>query len=138
MDFEKAMTFVAKWEGGYVNNPSDPGGETNFGISKKAYPSVDIKTLTKEQAAAIYKRDYWNTMGCNILRWPMNLVVFDTAVNIGCAKAAELRTRAGDNWREYLGLRIGHYVRLAAKPSMRQFLLGWLNRVMDLWGVARS
>lgn len=131
-DFEKAITFVLKWEGGYVNHPDDPGGETNFGISKRAYPSFDIKNLTIEQAKAIYRRDYWEKMGCNALPWPMNLVVLDTAVNMGCSKAAELRVQANDDWREYLLLRIGHYVKLAANLKMSQFLRGWLNRVMDL------
>ena len=136
-DFDRAIAFVLKWEGGYVNNPADPGGETKFGISQRAYPSVNIKDLTEEQAKAVYKRDYWEKMGCNALIWPMSLVVFDTAINMGCSKAAEIRSKAGEDWREYLGLRIGHYVSLAAKLSMRQFLRGWLNRVMDLWETAR-
>ena len=58
-DFEKAVEFVLRMEGGYVNDPKDPGGETNFGIAKKSYPGVDIKNLTEEQAEEIYKRDYW-------------------------------------------------------------------------------
>ena len=47
-------------EGGYVNDPQDPGGETNWGISKRSYPGEDIKNLTLDQAAAIYRRDYWD------------------------------------------------------------------------------
>ena len=47
---------VLKHEGGYVNDPTDLGGETNFGITKRFYPDVDIKNLTKEQAVEIYKR----------------------------------------------------------------------------------
>ena len=141
-DFEKAIAFVLKWEGGYVDNPADPGGETKFGISKRAYPSFDIKNLTEEQAKAIYRRDYWEKMGCNALAWPMNLVVFDTSVNMGCSKAAEIRVQMeglmGNDWREYLLYRISHYVKLAAKPSMNQFLRGWLNRVMDLWRTAKE
>ncbi|MBI5843910.1 MAG: hypothetical protein HZB23_04475 [Deltaproteobacteria bacterium] len=45
-------------EGGYVNDPADPGGETRFGISRRAYPNEDIKALTRERAAEIYYRDY--------------------------------------------------------------------------------
>ncbi|KKK60142.1 hypothetical protein LCGC14_3027340, partial [marine sediment metagenome] len=48
--FEKAIPIVLKHEGGYVHDKLDPGGETNFGISKRAYPMVDIKNLTQEQA----------------------------------------------------------------------------------------
>lgn len=57
--FEPAVEVVLKHEGGYVNDPHDPGGETNYGISKRVYPSQDIANLTREDAAAIYKRDYW-------------------------------------------------------------------------------
>ena len=46
-------------EGGYVNDPTDPGGETNYGISKRAYPKIDIKALTKHEAVKIYYKDYW-------------------------------------------------------------------------------
>jgi hypothetical protein len=49
--FDEAVKMVLKHEGGYVNHPSDPGGETNFGISKRAYPEVDIANLTEEEAA---------------------------------------------------------------------------------------
>ncbi len=43
-------------EGGYTNDPRDPGGETNWGISKRAYPNLDIKNLAMEEAKRIYKR----------------------------------------------------------------------------------
>jgi lysozyme family protein len=46
-------------EGGYVFHPKDPGGETKYGISKRSYPNVDIKNLTKGQAMDIYRRDFW-------------------------------------------------------------------------------
>lgn len=59
-EFEPAVEFVLSNEGGYEPPlPADPGGETNFGISKRAYPSLDIKALTVDQAKAIYLRDYW-------------------------------------------------------------------------------
>lgn len=58
-DFLPAVTLTLLHEGGYVNDPLDRGGETNFGISKRSYPSVDIKSLTRDQAIAIYQRDYW-------------------------------------------------------------------------------
>ena len=57
MTFEEAMTFVLHYEGGYVNNPHDPGGETNYGISKRQYPDLDIQAITPSQALGIYRRD---------------------------------------------------------------------------------
>jgi lysozyme family protein len=58
-DFEQAVEFVLGHEGGYSNDPNDPGGETNFGISKRAYPNVDIKNLTRDGAKEIYLHDFW-------------------------------------------------------------------------------
>ena len=57
--FEKAFKYVIYNEGGYVNDPSDLGGETKYGISKRSYPNLDIKHLTLEQARKIYFCDYW-------------------------------------------------------------------------------
>ncbi|MFX6884101.1 glycosyl hydrolase 108 family protein, partial [Acinetobacter baumannii] len=59
MNFDQAFDRLIGNEGGYVNNPADPGGETQWGISKRAYPNVNIRDLTREQAKAIYRRDVW-------------------------------------------------------------------------------
>ena len=58
--FEAAVNDVLGEEGGYVNNPADPGGETNWGISKRAFPQVDIKALTRDDAKALYRANYWD------------------------------------------------------------------------------
>lgn len=58
-DFSESIEFVLANEGGYVNNPADPGGETNFGISRSSYPDLDIRALTAAEASAIYRRDFW-------------------------------------------------------------------------------
>ena len=50
-NFTRAISFVLKWEGGYVNDPADPGGKTKYGISKRYHPKVDIKALTEKEAA---------------------------------------------------------------------------------------
>ena len=55
--FDHCIELVLGHEGGYVDDPNDAGGETNWGISKRAYKDVDIKNLTKEEAKAIYKKD---------------------------------------------------------------------------------
>ena len=55
VNFDEIIEVVLHHEGGYVNDPKDPGGETNFGIAKRSHPDVDIKNLTKEGAKDIYK-----------------------------------------------------------------------------------
>ena len=59
MKFEDIINDVFEKEGGYVNDPKDPGGETKYGISKRAFPNVDIKSITKEDAKKIYMDNYW-------------------------------------------------------------------------------
>ncbi len=85
-----AIDFVLAYEGGLVDNPSDPGGLTNFGISARAYPSVDIRGLTKEKAEEIYKRDYWNGVHGDELPGPLAVAVFDSAVNQGLGTAIRM------------------------------------------------
>lgn len=132
-NFEKAVAFVLKHEGGYINDPRDPGGETKYGISKRAYPALDIKNLTEEQAKAIYRLDYWDRGGCNSLDWPLCFVHFDSCVNLGVGRATALKEKAF-NWTDYLFLRIEHYSNLR-KP---EYLRGWINRVLNLWREANN
>lgn len=94
MNFDDAFTKLLGHEGGYVNDPRDPGGETKFGISKRAYPGVDIKALTLEQAKAIYKRDYWDRAQCDALPPVVAFQVFDTAVNSGIGQSIRFLQRA--------------------------------------------
>lgn len=77
-------------EGGYVWDPRDPGGETKYGISKRSYPNVDIKNLTETGAENIYLRDYWKKVSANSLLPPLDLYVFDAAVNQGVKTAIHL------------------------------------------------
>ena len=58
--FTDAVSRTLQREGGYVHDPDDPGGETNHGISKRAFPAVNIKNLTVEEASRIYRQHYWN------------------------------------------------------------------------------
>ena len=88
--FEVAVELILKHEGGYVNHLSDPGGETNYGISKRSYPHLDIKNLTREQAIAIYERDYWDKCQCDYLPSGLALMVFDMAVNAGNNRAIRI------------------------------------------------
>lgn len=106
--FAHALSFVLAREGGYVNDPADKGGETNFGISDKrdgvadgltdingdGKPDTRIKDLTKEQAGQIYYRDYWYPTYCT--DWPdgISLFMFDAAVQHGAKKAIQLLQEA--------------------------------------------
>ncbi len=80
-------------EGGYVNNPNDPGGETNYGISKRQYPELDIKNLTKENAVRIYRTDYWEAIRAEEMPAKLRLAYFDCAVNQGTARAVLILQR---------------------------------------------
>lgn len=83
MTFDIAFSKLIGNEGGYVNNPKDPGGETKFGISKRSYPNVDIADLNLDDAKAIYKRDFWDRAQCDRLPPDLAFQVFDGAVNSG-------------------------------------------------------
>jgi len=101
-NFEKAVDFVLQREGGYVNHPNDPGGETNFGICKRTYPKIDIKNLTRSDAIEIYRTDYWKKSGADKLDDALSLVHFDTAVNAGLSRANALLEAYQNNAHDYL------------------------------------
>lgn len=81
LTFDQAFDRLLGHEGGYVNDSRDPGGETNWGISKRSYPLVDIKALTRDGAKAIYLRDFWSPLGD--ADPAIKFQVFDFAVNGG-------------------------------------------------------
>lgn len=94
MNFDKAFERLIGHEGGYVNDPRDPGGETKFGISKRSYPAEDIKGLTLERAKAIYRRDFWGAAGCDAVPGAMKFDLFDMAVNSGPVTAIKTLQRS--------------------------------------------
>lgn len=85
--FHRALGHVLKHEGGYVHDPKDPGGETKFGISKRAYPDLDIKNLTKKEASFLYQRDYWDANSLDQFPPKIAEKLFDMAVNMGARRA---------------------------------------------------
>lgn len=152
--FEESIEIILKHEGGYVNNPDDPGGETNWGISKRSYPDVDIKKLTKDDAKEIYYKDYWNKiLGYRINDQRIANQLMDFAVNAGvkrCTKMVqellklEKTGNFGDITLSYLNSvnydmfllrfklkRIEYYVKIAKRKSLRQFLYAWVKRTME-------
>lgn len=82
--FDFAIAFVLHQEGGYTaGNHDDPGGETNFGITKRSYPQVNIAALTREAAITIYRRDFWEPLNLDLLPAGLAVMLFDGAVNQG-------------------------------------------------------
>lgn len=81
-------------EGGYINDSSDPGGETNWGISKRSYPNIDIKHLTREQAIDIYRRDFWNKLNAEAFHDGVAYQLLDSAVNSGITQSVRFLQRA--------------------------------------------
>jgi lysozyme family protein len=105
-DFKKAHKFVARWEGGYVDNPSDPGGATNYGISLRFLQAQgtevgdldgdgvvdinDIRNMTSQKAADIMEDCFWYPLGLDDVPPKCALVIYDTAVNMGTTTAKRL------------------------------------------------
>lgn len=92
--FERAFEAIIGHEGGYVNHPDDPGGETKYGITKRSYPKENIRGLTLERAREIYKRDFWDRIRGDELPYLIALNLFDAAVNSGRGQAVRWLQRA--------------------------------------------
>ncbi len=153
-NFDKAFKKVIGHEGGYVNDPDDNGGETKYGISKRAYPQIDIKNLTLDGAKEIYKKDYWTRLKCDdINSEQIAIELFDMGVNSGNKTAVKIaqsildiaidgiigtKTIAAineiDEEKFLLAFKLGRvarYVDICNKnKTQSKFLLGWCNRVL--------
>jgi len=151
--FKLAIPRVLNNEGGYVNNPADPGGETKFGISKRQYPDLDIKNLTLESAMEIYRRDYWDE-AWEALPQDVATKLLDMAVNMGRETAVKIVQQAagvtadgkfgvatisaimGKNparlLNEIRARAAVHYAKLVqSNPKLEGFLLGWMRRAVQ-------
>jgi lysozyme family protein len=146
--FHDFMPFIFEWEGGYDNDPDDPGGETKYGIDKRSHPTEDIKNLTRERAREIYLAEYWNPLKCSLLPFPVGEIVMNIGVNCGKGRAAKWLQQAaggiavdgiigpatvkvawegGDIAGRLLDRTEAHY-RSIANGRLAKFLRGWLNR----------
>jgi lysozyme family protein len=162
--FDTALKFVLRWEGGFVDNPNDPGGRTNRGVTQKVYdawrarqgsPTQDVKQIVDAEVSAIYSGDYWLPPRCDLLDTPLDLVQFDTAVNMGVGRAVRFLQAgagcgvdgdfgpgteravgscdAGTLLGDYCKQRETYYRQLVDKnPKLAVFLKGWLNRLNAL------
>jgi len=103
--FTASFPFILRWEGGFVDHPSDPGGLTNQGVTQRTYdawrrrqglPTRDVKAIEASEVGAIYENDYWLASHCDVLPAAMALAQFDTAVNMGVGRAVRiLQTAVG-------------------------------------------
>ncbi|EMF7386086.1 peptidoglycan-binding protein [Vibrio parahaemolyticus] len=144
---------------GYVNNPKDPGGETKGGISKRAFPGIDIASLTLDKIVRIYYTNYWKPAYCPEWSGAIALYAFDSAVQHGATNAIRMLQeisgtkpdgKVGPNTRaavhsgdvEYLCARYGlrrarFYARILKNNySQTAFIEGWHNRLVHLTDAA--
>jgi lysozyme family protein len=164
-NYDKCLKTILHHEGGYVNHPKDPGGETNLGVTKRVYEewggTKDMKDLTVEDVAPIYEKNYWGKVKGDDLPSGLDLCVFDFAVNAGPGRAAKyLQTmigtvadggigpntlRALDSYvdsngvehaiKEYQKARQGYYESLS---TFETFGRGWTRRVDETTELALS
>ena len=140
--FLKALKFVLKWEGGYVNNPNDKGGATNKGITQYTYNNWlkshclqprDVKFITDDEVQQIYYKNYWLKAGCDKMSPKFAILAFDTAVNMGVSRVQQFMKAA--NWTDidkFFNAREEKYKEFAKYGNQKIFLKGWLNRLNSL------
>lgn len=148
MNFDQAYDLLIGHEGGYVNDPNDPGGETKYGISKRQYPNEDIANLTRERAKLLTKRDYWDHFRVDELPEAIRFDMFDTYYNsrptvapillqkaVGTAQDGHIgpitlaAATAMDPWElraKFNAARIRFFTSLSTWPNVGR---GWANRV---------
>lgn len=124
--FEQAIAFTLSWEGGYVNDPNDPGGETKYGISKKSYGHLDIKNLTVEQAEAIYYEDYWLPSRAYLDDYPTCAIRLDIAVLMGVARSLLF---VGVEPIKIIAAQLTHITHFT---QFERYGRGWVRRTADL------
>lgn len=93
MNFDTALGIIFIIEGGYSNDKHDRGGETRFGISKRAHPDVDILTLTECGAKEIYRKKYWALVKADDMPDYIKLALFDSSVHQGVRRAIRILQR---------------------------------------------
>ena len=153
--FDDIIEVVLHHEGGYVNDPKDPGGETNFGIAKRSHPDVDIKNLTKDGAKEIYKEVYWDKNKVVSLPEDLRHIYFDMCVTQGKGRAVKIYKAAnakgaglkvdggmgpktlaamkGVELQRVRAYRVKYYADLVTrKPDLEKFYFGWFRRALEV------
>ena len=154
--FNDIIEKVLEHEGKYIWDKDDLGGETNFGITKRFYPDVDIKNLTKEEAKQIYYKDYWKKHKCDKMPEQLRHIYFDMCVNMGKRTAVKILQRSAVNKGKYIDVdgglgsmtleavknveaervrayRVKYYVDIVnSKPEQEKFYYGWFRRSLQV------
>jgi len=98
MNFDQSFDKLISHEGGYSNDPRDPGGETNHGVTKRVAAANgytgDMREFTRDAAKAIYRKSYWDAVKADQLPDDVRFHVFDAAVNSGVSQAAKWLQRS--------------------------------------------
>lgn len=148
-DYSVKILFSPSIEGGYVNDPDDPGGETNFGISKRSYPHIDIKGLTPDRAKAIYRVDWWEKYRLDLIKdAKIASQMLRAAVNMGASNAFRclrqalsidtlgattdvmMRTLNSGDPKIVLRLLQLEFIKYYANLNKPKYFRGWVNRVL--------
>jgi lysozyme family protein len=116
MKFDDAFKIVLGFEGGYSNDPADRGGETNYGITYNTLNNaknkgwipfnVPIQNIQLEHAKIIYKKGYWDAVQADSLPHPLDLILFDSAVNHGSGAAVKLLQKSLNALLRYTELKV--------------------------------
>jgi len=146
-DFDRALAFVLRWEGGAVADPHDKGGRTNRGITQRTYNGwregkgldvEDVFLMSEEEAAEIYRNLYW--WPAAKLEWPLSLVVFDCSVLFGPSRANEWLAAVSwhdappvaQAWAILCLRRERHRANVTRDKTQARFWTGWMNRLYAL------
>lgn len=145
--FAVCLGEVLRHEGGFVDDPRDAGGATNLGVTLATLSEAmgrpadvaELKALTPQGAAPIYRRLYWDPVGCEGLAAGLDLMAFDAAVNMGVGEARRLLREAGEGADAAAAIRSMCAARAARYRALKAFSVfgaGWLRRLDEVTALA--
>ena len=164
-NFPASLALILKSEGGFVNHPRDPGGMTNLGVTRNVWKEwvkhevdeAEMRALTPELVAPLYKANYWDACRCDDLPRGVDYCVFDSAVNMGSSRAAKLlqaalgvtadgsigratiaAATAADPVELLEAFSLGKEEFYKSLPTFATFGKGWLNRVAHVQDAAEG
>jgi len=164
-NFPASLALILKSEGGFVNHRNDPGGMTNLGVTRNVWKEwvkhevdeTEMRSLTPELVAPLYKTNYWDACKCSDLPIGVDYVVFDSAVNMGAFRAAKIlqaalgvtadgvigratiaAATAADPTELVESFSLGKEAFYQSLPTFSTFGKGWLNRVAHVQDAAEQ